>query len=625
VRRDYWSYAALVAILVVAAFFRFSGLDWDRGYLFHPDERKILLVASEIRLPSSVPEFFSSDSPLNPKFFAYGSFPIYLLKALSVFAPAVKYTVPWSDSNLVGLALLGRALSGLFDLGTAALTFLLARRLYSARVGWVAAACMAVTVLHIQLSHFYAVDTLLAFFVVATVFFAARFAETAKRGDAILMGVAFGLAMATKISAAPLVAPMVFAVVHVSCHPELRSGEGSRSGANEMLRFAQHDRLKRVCHTWLARIWDTRRALAGIFGVALGVFILTQPYALLDPIRYFGQIGTESLVARGWLDYPYTRQFADGLPFIYQIVQSSIWGLSLPLGVLAWGGAAFFVWQWWRRRDWQSGLVLSWALVYFLIVGGQYAKYPRYLLPLVPFLFLMAGAAFKHYVSRNTQHVLRIACSIGLLVILLSAFLYSLAFSSIYSREHPWLQISNWIYQNVPAGSAVAVEHWDDLLPLAIRATGANRNPTEYRVQTLPMYDADDAAKVQTLADGLAGSDYIVLASPRLYATIARLPQRYPISSRYYRLLFGGQLGFELAAFARNDPNVGGLTIADDPVSSIGLPAPPALLGYWRRPGVWVWGHADESFIVYDHPMPLVFKKTRALSSAQILQLLTTP
>jgi hypothetical protein len=139
------------------------------------------------------------------------------------------------------------------------------------------------------------------------------------------------------------------------------------------------------------------------------------------------------------------------------------------------------------------------------------------------------------------------------------------------------------------------------------------------------MYDADDAAKVQTVVDGLANSDYIILASPRLYGTISRLSQRYPLSSRYYRLLFGGQLGFELAAFARNDPNVGGLTIADDPVSSVGLPVPPSLLEYWRRPGVWVWGHADESFIVYDHPMPLVFKKTSALTSTQLQTLLTSP
>jgi 4-amino-4-deoxy-L-arabinose transferase-like glycosyltransferase len=196
---------------------------------------------------------------------------------------------------------------------------------------------------------------------------------------------------------------------------------------------------------------------------------------LLDAIRYFGQVGTESLVARGWLDFPYTRQFADTLPFLYQIWQSSVWGFSLPLGIFVWGGSALFVWQWWRSRTWQSGFIVSWALVYFVIVGGQYAKYPRYILPLAPFLFLMAAVAF----SRITHRVLRSTLYAFTLLGLVSAFAYSLAFVSIYSREHPWLQISDWIYQNIPAQSAIAIEHWDDVLPLSIRAAGVDRAPIE--------------------------------------------------------------------------------------------------------------------------------------------------
>ncbi len=639
---------SLVLILLAAALFRFYGLDWDRGYLFHPDERKILLVASGLALPSNLPELLSPDSPLNPKFFAYGSFPIYLLKALSAFAPPAADAVPWRDTNLVGLALLGRALSGLFDLGTIALTFLLARRLFAARVGLVAAACIAVTVMHIQLAHFYAVDTLLTFFVVATIFFAARFADTGARGDALLMSVSFGLAMATKVSAAPLVVPIGVAAVRAIYHEDTKTpsknlrvsvhhnlGEESAlssAAAPKPSDFRDIDGvrerllLKSVMYRafvslWWMRVWSVRQTLAKIFGVACAVFVATQPYALLDPIRYFGQVGTESLVARGWLDFPYTRQFADTLPFLYQIWQSSVWGFSLPLGILAWGGSALFIWQWRRSRDWQSGFILSWALVYFVIIGAQYAKYPRYMLPLAPFLFLMAAVAF----SRIRWNVLRLPFYVLFSTALVAASVYSLAFVSIYSNEHPWLQISDWIYQNIPAQSAIAIEHWDDVLPLSIRAAGVDRAPIDYREQVLPMYDADDATKTRTLVDTLTASDYIILASPRLYATITRLPARYPVSARYYRLLFNGQLGFDLVAFARNDPRVGGVTIVDDPIGSVGLNVPPLIAERAPSAGVWNWGRADESFIVYDHPMPLVFKKTRALTRAEIQSLLTSP
>ncbi|MDE3088213.1 MAG: hypothetical protein KGJ80_02355, partial [Chloroflexota bacterium] len=315
--------------------------------------------------------------------------------------------------------------------------------------------------------------------------------------------------------------------------------------------------------------------------------------------------------------------------------QSSVWGLGLPLGLFAWAGSALFVWQWWRTRGlvvssstgltansvdgWRDGFVLSWALVYFLIVGGQYAKYLRYLLPLLPFLFLMATVT----VSRITHHALRVMSFAFVSLAVLAALVYSVAFTSIYSRAHPWLQISNWIYQNIPANASVATEHWDDLLPLSMRGADAERAPTQYRIETLPMYDADDAAKLATLVDALASTDYIILASPRLYATITRLPARYPISSRYYQLLFNGGLGFDLVAFARNDPAFAGIVVADDPVAAVGLSEPQALADYWRSAATWNWGRADESFAVYDHPMPLVFKKTRVLSRDELRALLT--
>ena len=616
--------AALGAILVGAALFRFNGLAWDSGYLFHPDERQILFVATRLQLPNTLAQFFSADSPLNPKFFAYGSFPIYLLRILGSLAPANSLATPWSDQQLVSLALLGRFLSGMFDLGTLLFMFLLARRLYDKWVGLMVAACMALTVLEIQLAHFYAVDTLLTFLVVATLYFAARFAQRGQSRDLVATGLAFGLAMATKVTALPLIVPIVVAVV------QARSTRAAQIDPSLATRGSRLAIARSIARTGVSQIWNERRTLANMLALAFAVFVITQPYALLDPIQYFGQVGTEWLVARGWLDFPYTRQYAGTIPFIYQIVQSSVWGMGLPLGILAWGGSALFVARWWRTRElalsgvegWRDGFVLSWALAYFAMIGAEYTKYLRYLLPLLPFLFLMAAVAAQ-YALRNTRRMLRVASAVGIVTVLFSALLYSLAFSSIYSREHPWLQISQWIYQNVPAHSTLAIEHWDNALPEPMQIAGGMRSPSEYPTRVLPMFDPDNAAKLQTLVDTLAKSDYVILASPRLYATIPRLSSRYPISSRYYHLLFDGQLGFSLVAYARNDPSLDGITITHATVRYAGLTTPPALAAYQPSPILWNWGHADESFTVYDQPMPLVFKKTRTLSAAELRALLS--
>lgn len=626
-KRNTWQYVALAVILLVAASFRFYGLLWDDGYLFHPDERKIVLVASGLELPSSASEFLSPESPLNPKFFAYGSFPIYLLRALSVFAPAGPYGIPDRQDQFVALGILGRQLSALFDLGTIVLIFLLGRRLYDGAVGLIASACVAVAVLHIQLSHFYAVDTLLTLLVLAVLYFAARYSDTGKRLDAALMSICFGLALATKITAVPLIVAIVIAVVRakgLSWDSSASAGNAQRSDTAiaPRSRAVWRRRITETLRGWAAVVWSTRRTLVKVIGTAFVVFVVTQPYMLLDPIRYFGQTGTELLVARGWLDYPYTRQYADTIPFVYQIQQSSVWGLGLPLGAFTWGGLALYVFEWWRTREWRAGLLLAWGLVYFLSVGGQFAKYLRYMLPVLPVLFLMAAVAFRT-LFRDANLRTRAAATGAFSAVLLSALLYALAFTSIYSREHPWLQISRWLYRNVPAGSTLAEEHWDDQLPVPMQLGTTTRRATDYKIQVLPMYDADNGDKLQTVVETLASSDYIVLATRRLYATIPRLPARYPMSTRYYQLLFNGKLGFDLVAYAANDAALAGITITDDTFGDSGLRVPALLRGAPGGTRQWDWGRADESFTVYDHPLPLVFKKTRSLAPFELRALLS--
>ena len=75
----------MVAILALALFLRLYGLNWDGDYLYHPDERQILIVTDRLslELPSDLSLLLTPESPWSPGFFAYGSMPIYLLRASS--------------------------------------------------------------------------------------------------------------------------------------------------------------------------------------------------------------------------------------------------------------------------------------------------------------------------------------------------------------------------------------------------------------------------------------------------------------------------------------------------------------------------------------------------------------
>src|SRR2546423_11461018 len=110
---------AIVLILAVAAAFRFFGLDWDQGHSFHPDERRIAFALSDLSF---------RPLQLNPHFFAYGSFPLYLEKAWTSAGGLV--SARWRDFS--GGMVACRALSPLVGVGSVALLYLPGRRLYGA-------------------------------------------------------------------------------------------------------------------------------------------------------------------------------------------------------------------------------------------------------------------------------------------------------------------------------------------------------------------------------------------------------------------------------------------------------------------------------------------------------------
>jgi hypothetical protein len=185
----------------------------------------------------------------------------------------------------------------------------------------------------------------------------------------------------------------------------------------------------------------------------------------------------------------------------------------------------------------------------------------------------------------------------------IGTLVYTLAFVPIYSQPHSWIAASEWIYHEVPRRETVAVEHWDMALPLPMDLDGQPRLYREYDQRVLPLYDEpDDATKWESLSKTLYNTEYLVVASRRLYGSIRRVPDRYPLTVRYYDLLFPGDLGFELVEEFTRGP-----TWLNPP-----LPPLPGAAPEWLRP--------DESFVVYDHPRALIFRNTERLSTEELLR-----
>src|SRR6266542_153787 len=165
-RTNYLHLATLGLILLVAAMFRFHGLTtWDDDQHQHPDERFLVQVSIGVAVPDSLANYLNTQrSTLNPyaqgqQRYAYGQLPLTLTRLLAEWTGNTTYdTVEFP----------GRVLSALFDLLTILFAWLLARRAFGVRVAHLTALLLALTVLHIQLAHYYAVDTFVATFAAAS-------------------------------------------------------------------------------------------------------------------------------------------------------------------------------------------------------------------------------------------------------------------------------------------------------------------------------------------------------------------------------------------------------------------------------------------------------------------------
>ena len=565
--------AALPAILVLALALRLFGINWDDGHLFHADERAVLTAVDQLALPpaSDLGVLLDADeSPWNPGWFPYGSLPLYLLKGVQLGA------TPFGGLDLVEMRLAGRAVSALADALTVLAVYLLGLRLADRRVALLASLLAATAVLHIQLSHFAGVDTLLTLFVVLSILAALRAAERRTWGTSAIAGAAVGLALATKASAAPLMLPLFLA--HL---PPLGTG-------------------------WRQE-WTGCAARLGLaLGAAAAVLIVGQPYMFLDWEVFRTDLAEQSEMVRRIRDYPFTRQYVDTAPYLYHVRQLALFGLGLPLGLAAWAGLAFAGWWCVRRRSKAHLLALAWVAPYLLFVGSFETKFLRYMLPATPFLLLFGSQMLVAAVdwARARRSALAPWARAAVVGVAGATALYALAYAGIYSRSHPAVEAAAWMdAQELPSNTVVLREHWDDSIP------GLGR----YDVRELPLYNPDGPQKTDLLSRELAEADYLVLYSSRLYGSIARLPDRYPMSSRYYSLLFGGDLGYELVHFEANHPSLPGLALVNDTFSRPGLPTPEPLAQHRPAFATFDLGHADDSFVVFDHPLVLVFQNTAGL------------
>ncbi len=643
----------LALILIFGAVLRLTGVDWDGDQHLHPDERFLTMVESALSVPGASdvagppPQgcaqwgayFDTACSPLNPYnhdfgLFVYGTFPIFLTRLIG----------GWIDQTGYGqIFLVGRILSALFDLSTVLLIFFIGRRMYGTRAALLGALFLAGSVLDIQQSHFFTVDTFTNVPILIAFWYSLDIADGKHWRAFVYAGIAFGLALAGRINIAPFAA-VITAAGALRAYLAAEASRRAFESGPEATTATVAPRAASVMD-WLPQTGT--RAFIGLATaalVALILFRIAQPYAANGPnffspklpqfdlsrgpisflfdvvLSWAGGVNPKfadnmtyiSQLVAGKIDYPPGDQWTNRTPYLFPFKNMVLWGLGLPLGLVAWAGFLYALYRLIRYREWKHLLIVVWVGITFGYSGQQFVKTMRYFLQIYPFLALLAGyflvalwdkvtengrrmmEANLHPPSSVPRLVARVAVAIVALVVVGYTLFWSIAFTTIYTRPVSRVTASRWMFANIPLGSVIANEHWDDPLPLRVDGKdpygGMYRGLSSSSDGVMHWYDEDTPEKRTEAIKWLDEADYIVLSSNRLYLSIPRLPMRYPLTTKYYQWLFDGTLGFDKVATFTSRPQLFGIEINDD--------------------------SAEEAFTVYDHPKVLIFKKTARYSHA---------
>jgi hypothetical protein len=508
----------IVWLLVIGllVYSRFINLGWGLPYPFHPDERNMAVAIQQLNWKDR----------LNPHFFAYGQFPLYLgyvISLLTKFDATISLRIISALASIINVIILVRIIKLFYPklkfLNLVPPILILIFSPYA-----------------IQLAHFGTTESLLMLFYSLIVFYSLKIINGESTNNKYLWPVSLvsGLALATKMSSLLFLAiPVIAFILNIK---------------NQKAKL--HIKIQKLL------------IFCFIFAVSTLFFALIfSPYNFLNFPDFISSMRYESAVAFGTISVFYTRQFFNTIPIWFQLTKIFPYALGWPALVMGLIGLIRLMrlMRPMGLKDTRMNLIGFAILLYFIPNAFLYAKWTRFMAPILPILLLCA-----------ILFILKIKNKILFYLLILAMIFPGLAYLSVYRNPDVRFQATAWINKNIPENSYILSETANVVdVPL--------QSDKNYRVISFNFYELDNDETLQTeLKQHIEKADYIFIPSRRIFTN---LNNNYPKLNQYYDDLFNGKLGFKKVA-----------------EFSAGLNDEAA----------------EETWTVFDHPVVRIYKKIKS-------------
>lgn len=478
----------IFALIAIACFWRFSNLNWGEPFFFHPDERNIASSVSQLNLSTN----------LHPHFFAYGTFPIYAIYVSSLLWTALQPTVSFETAILVS-----RTFSAIFSILLTIFIFIIGKQIRNNHVALLAFALSAFSVGLIQFAHFGTFEVWLSFEFLLLFYALNRFLSTKKLIYGLFSSAVLGLLLATKVSSLAII-PLFTSVIVLAYRKRFRS---------------------LVSHFLL------------FFLVAAGVFISTSPFSILDYPAFFSSIQYEASVALGRLPVFYTEVFHATIPVVFQFTHVYLFLLNPILSFLLIPSLFYVLYAAFMRRDQGLVLLVGFFASLFFSQAFLFAKWTRYMVPTLPFVYLIIAIAINDFSSflqkKLTVKRMRIFFLSSVFLVSTSALFAGSYAIEVLMQKDSRVRAAEWARTHIPLDTPIAIEAYDlGILPF---------NSLFSNITLLNTYDLEKIPDSVSLED----YDYIILPSQRVIASRLTNPNVFPKGYSFYQNLSNGKSGFK--------------------------------------------------------------------------------
>jgi hypothetical protein len=414
-----WDLGILAIILVLALTVRLVGIHYGLPYVYYPDEA--LLVN---------PAMGFGTGDLNPHFFLYPSLYMYVLFLIY----GLSYAIGWltgvytSTNDFVRLFfhdvtlfyLPGRLLAALSGVMSVGMVYLLGRSAYDVRVGLIAGAFLAFSVLHVEFSHYVKTHVPAGLLVIVTLGLAwSIYIGNDNWRRYLLAGVVAGLGASTVYLAG-------FALVSVIVAHVLRWRDASKNTSEVRLLTPK---------------------LFGAIIASCAAFLLTTPFAILDWPTFIGDLsGTAAAYSAGGF---WERES-------FYPLTSLVASIGHPLGYMALLGLCYALV---RRRPadlilLSQPLFLAGFLMLFAI------KEPHHMLNAFPALSILSASFLVDAVSWFIRSCILQSVALTLAAVLLLVTPVQASFQNSFRLTLPDTRsiAKEWVEKNIPPGSKIVMD-----------------------------------------------------------------------------------------------------------------------------------------------------------------------